>query len=214
MNIVLWGATGQAIVLGELFGRLETPIAAVFDNDPGAQSPFSDVPIYHGDAGFREWLSSRDLRLEFMALAAIGGNRGDDRIAIGKRFTAAGLRLATAIHPTAFVAQDATIGPGSQVLAMAAVASRAYVGPSCIINTSASVDHECRIDDGAHIAPGATLAGCVSVGRCAFIGSNATVLPRLMIGRNAVVGAGSVVTRDVPDGVTVIGNPARIVEAV
>jgi acetyltransferase-like isoleucine patch superfamily enzyme len=42
------------------------------------------------------------------------------------------------------------------------------------------------------------------------IGANATVLAGLVIGINSIVGAGSVVTRDVPDNVVVAGNPARI----
>lgn len=43
----------------------------------------------------------------------------------------------------------------------------------------------------------------------ASIGSNATILPGLTIGKNAIVGAGAVVTKDVPDNVTVVGNPAK-----
>lgn len=48
------------------------------------------------------------------------------------------------------------------------------------------------------------------VKRGASIGSNATILPGVTIGEGAMVGAGSVVTKDVPAGVTVVGNPARI----
>ena len=46
----------------------------------------------------------------------------------------------------------------------------------------------------------------------ASIGANSTILPNITIGLNSVVGAGSVVTKDVPDGVTVVGNPARILK--
>lgn len=52
------------------------------------------------------------------------------------------------------------------------------------------------------------------VKRGASIGSGATVLCGVVIGENSVVGAGSVVTRDVPPGMIVAGNPARIVRAV
>ena len=60
------------------------------------------------------------------------------------------------------------------------------------MNTGASVDHDCHLGDAVHIAPGAVLAGEVEVGPLAF------------------VGAGAVVTRDVGDGMTVSGNPARL----
>ena len=45
----------------------------------------------------------------------------------------------------------------------------------------------------------------------ATIGANATILPGLIIGEGAMVGAGAVVTKDVPPGCTVVGNPARVV---
>ncbi len=47
------------------------------------------------------------------------------------------------------------------------------------------------------------------VGVNAWIGAGATVLPRITIGHDAIVGAGAVVTEDVPDGTTVVGVPAR-----
>ncbi len=65
------------------------------------------------------------------------------------------------------------------------------------------------VGDGAHIAPGARLAGEVVVETCAFVGTGAIILPRLRIGQGAVIGAGAVVTRDVPDNAVVVGNPAR-----
>jgi acetyltransferase-like isoleucine patch superfamily enzyme len=46
----------------------------------------------------------------------------------------------------------------------------------------------------------------------AKIGANATLLPGITIGRDAIVGAGSVVVRDVPDGKVVVGNPARVIK--
>ncbi len=209
MNIVLWGSTGQAVVLSELFGHLKVPIVAVFDNDPAAVAPWPGVPIYHGKDGFARWLLHHDPIRSFRALVAIGGDRGEERIEIGRLFESAGVPHPTADHPAANVAWHATVGKPTQELAMAAVAARARLGASCIVNTAASVDHECVLEDGVHVGPGARLAGCVTVGRSAFIGMNATVLPRLHIGAGAVVGAGSVVTKDVPAGAVVAGNPAR-----
>ena len=54
-----------------------------------------------------------------------------------------------------------------------------------------------------------TLCGIVTVGAQSFVCAGATVIPNLTIGRKVVVGAGATVIKDVPDGVTVIGSPAK-----
>jgi len=207
-SIVLWGASGHARVLAEFLGALNYEIVALVDNDPGVTSFLPDVPVLHGASALHDWRSSRPGELH--ALVAVGGWRGMERLELQQALADAGYIIPTAVHPRAFVAADATIGPGSQVLALAAVAAAARIGAGCIVNTSASVDHECRLDDGVHVGPGAALAGNVIVGRHAFIGTGAAVVPNVTIGADAIVGAGAVVIRDVPDRAVVYGNPARI----
>lgn len=211
-QLVLWGARGHARVLRELCAAAGYHLLAVFDNDRDCPSPFADVPVLHGREGFEAW------RREHAAggvgcLVAIGGGRGHDRIVLQRYMAECGLVPIVAIHATAFVAPDAVLGAGTQVLAQAAVCVGSVLGEACIVNTKASVDHECRLADGVHVAPGATLAGCVSVGEASLIGPSAVILPRLRIGANVVVGAGSVVTRNLPDDVVAYGSPARIVRA-
>jgi sugar O-acyltransferase (sialic acid O-acetyltransferase NeuD family) len=213
--IILWGASGHAKVLNEFLGRIGYDVVAVFDNDPGVEPPFAGVPLHIGREGFKQWLqhATAGSRAELKAacLVAIGGARGRDRLDIQAFLAASGLQPAIAVHPRAFVASDAVLGAGCQVLANATVAAQVHLGETVIVNTAASVDHESQIARGAHIGPGAVLAGCVSVGEFTLIGTGAVVLPRIRIGRNVVIGAGAVVTRDVPDDMLSYGNPARIV---
>ncbi|MCF0116689.1 MAG: sugar O-acetyltransferase [Bacilli bacterium] len=54
----------------------------------------------------------------------------------------------------------------------------------------------------------------VRIGMNCWIGANAVILPGVTIGNNVVVGAGSIVTKDIPDNVVVVGNPARILREV
>ncbi|MBL8817875.1 MAG: acetyltransferase [Planctomyces sp.] len=208
--LILWGARGHAKVLNEFLPRLGFRIVAVFDNAPVDSPPIAGVPVFVGMPGFRHWRSENPAS-DTQALIAIGGHRGRDRLEIQQELCDAGILPATAVHPTAFVAADACIGDGSQILGNAAVCTEAVIGKCCIINTSASVDHECSLGDGVHIAPGATLTGCVSIGEHSMIGAGAVVLPRIRIGRSVIIGAGSVVTRDIPDGKVAFGNPARII---
>ena len=208
-EIILWGGTGHAKVLRELVGHVGYRVTAVFDNNPDVAAPFPDVPIYYGTEGFFKWKEARDIS-NVSCLVAIGGARGRDRLSIQSFLEGEGLRPAIAVHPTAFVAENASLAKGCQVLAQATVCAEAKVGEACIINTASSVDHECILGRGVHIGPGATLAGCVSVGDYSFVGSGAVVLPRVKIGSTVIVGAGAVVTRDVPDGKVAFGNPAKV----
>jgi sugar O-acyltransferase (sialic acid O-acetyltransferase NeuD family) len=205
--IVLWGATGQARVLAEFLGALGYEIAAFVDNDPAATSFLPDVPILHGMDALRAWRARNDGPMA--ALVAVGGARGAERLALQRALAADGYAIPAVVHPRAFVAADAALGAGCQVLALAAVCAGASLGEACIVNTGASVDHECRLGDGVHVAPGAHLAGNVSAGDGAFIGTGASVVPHIGIGAGATVGAGAVVLAHVAAGTTVVGNPAR-----
>jgi len=209
-DLVFWGATGQAKVLGEFIPELGYRLVAVFDNNPAVVSPFADVPLHVGEAGFQEWLAGGE-RAGTAFLVAIGGARGKDRLEIMNRLKRVGLRPIVAVHPRAYVARHARVGEGGQVLAHATVGEEATLGAACVVNTAASVDHECVLGDGVHVAPGATLAGEVSVGAYSFIAAGAVILPRVRIGSQTIVGAGSLVTRDLPDGVVAYGNPARVI---
>jgi sugar O-acyltransferase (sialic acid O-acetyltransferase NeuD family) len=113
---------------------------------------------------------------------------------------------------TATVAVDAELGAGSVVLHHAHVGPDSRIGRAVIINTGAIVEHDVVIGDGAHVGPGAAVLGGCQIGGRAFIGSGARVLPGRTVGADAVVGAGAVVTEDVAPGVTVVGQPARVVK--
>lgn len=207
--VIFWGATGQARVLREALSSANASIVALFDNRE-VPSPFEDTPIYHGEAGFKAWIESADRSAPTLACVAIGGKFGRDRLYRAQWLAAQGYSPLTIVHPRAFVAGDAIVGKGCQILALAAVCSGAKLGASVIVNTKASIDHDCIIGDGVHVAPGATVAGQVQIDDFAFIGAGAVVLPNLHIGVGAIVGAGAVVTRNVAPGDTVIGNPARL----
>lgn len=120
-----------------------------------------------------------------------------------------GARLATLIHPAAFVSRYAAIGEGTVVFAGAVVNADASVGLGGILNTGCSVDHDCLLGEAVHISPGARLAGGVQLGDLSWVGIGASVRQMIRIGTCVVVGAGAAVVSDIPDNSIVAGVPAK-----
>jgi sugar O-acyltransferase (sialic acid O-acetyltransferase NeuD family) len=130
------------------------------------------------------------------------------RLAWLHRLKTAGISVATVIHPRSVISPHAVIGAGGLVVA-GVININARLGLGCIINTAATVDHDCVLDDGVHVCPGAHLAGDVRVGESSWLGIGCVVRQGVRIGARVTVGAGAVVVADVPDGLTVVGVPAR-----
>jgi len=208
-RIILWGGTGQAKVVRPIIEHYGSKVVAVFDDNPNLLPPFPDVPLYVGWGGFQEWIQGYPRRAELGFCVAIGNPHGRVRVRFHERLMAEGLQAVTLAHPSARIAPNASIGEGCQLMAGAIVNPEARLGRQCIINTKASVDHECVLDDGVELAPGVTLCGIAHLGINVWVCAGATVLPRINIGADAIVGAGAVVIRDVPAGVTVVGVPAK-----
>lgn len=207
-NFVIWGGTGHCRVVHEALAGNGYRLLAIGDRHAVAP-PLPDVPLLVGRDSFQRWLTCVNIAGPLSHVVAIGGGLGRDRLDVAEWLTSLGLIALTVVHRAAFVADGATLGPGSHVLAGACLGAAARVGSQVIINTMASVDHDCKLYDGVHIGPGATLAGEVIVEECAFVGAGAVILPHIRIGRDAIVGAGAVVTRDVAPATTVVGIPAR-----
>lgn len=146
------------------------------------------------------------------AVVAIGDN--GVRRAFARRIEDNGLELINAIHPSANIAHNVTLGRNVVISAGALVCAHCQIADSVILNTGCIVDHESMIGTAAHICPGAKLAGRVTVQSGAFVGIGATVLQGLRIGHEAVIGGGAVVINDVEPMSTVVGVPAREVRAI
>lgn len=115
-----------------------------------------------------------------------------------------------AIHPTAVISSlDVEIGEGTVVMANAVINSCAKIGRHCIINTGAIVEHDNILSDYVHLSPNVALAGMVSVGKSTHIGTGACTKQVVNIASNCIIGAGSVIVRDINESGTYIGVPAR-----
>jgi acetyltransferase-like isoleucine patch superfamily enzyme len=120
------------------------------------------------------------------------------------------------------IGDDVSIGTGSIVEHHVQIGDRVRLHSNVFVPEYSVLEDDCWI--GPHVVlTNARYPRSVNVkqsllgphvGRGAKIGANSTILPGVKIGRDALVGAGSVVTKDVPEGAVVAGNPARVINQI
>jgi len=190
----LYGASGHGKVIMSIIKSMGLKVSNIYDD----RAPFEllGLPVEKFDGNETENF-----------IISVGNNKTRKKIV-----EQLNVQYTKIIHPSAIIDPSVSTGDGTVVMPGAVVNVDTKIGKHCIINTSASIDHECVLEDFVHISPNATLSGNVSVGEGTHIGSGAVIIPNIKIGKWVTIGAGAVIIKDVPDEVTVVGNPGRILE--
>ncbi len=205
-RLVVWGASGHARVVADVLRRQDIYEIVGFIDDVNRDR--------HGMAfcgsvvlGGQEQLAQlKGIGVDHI-LIAIGDCSA--RLNLAALAHQQGFHLADARHPRSTVA-DVCVGSGTVIMAGAVINPGSVIGENVIVNTGATMDHDCALADGVHVGPGVHLGGHVKVGRASTIGIGAVVKDRVTIGSHTLIGAGSAVVSDIPDGVVAYGVPARV----
>ncbi len=203
------GAAGHAKVVIEILRlRDEYDFVGLLDAKPESSgSSLGGIKIL-GDDTLLNDLYQQGVRHAFIGVGSVGDST--IRRELFRKLKDLGFDLVSAIHPNATVSPSAKFGEGPIIMANAVVNADAGIGDNVIINTGAIVEHDCILEDHVHIATGARLAGAVTVREGSHVGVGASIKQGVTIGARAIVGAGAVVIEDVPEGVTVVGVPSKI----
>ena len=134
----------------------------------------------------------------------------ENRIMLAERFKKLGGNITSFISAKSTVNAYATIGKGSLVMSRVEIEACVTLGEQCLVNKTANIGHGCIIGANSEISPGVILTGEVQLGENCFVGARAVVLPKLKIGNNVVIAAGSIVKKDVPDNAVVAGEFATV----
>jgi UDP-2-acetamido-3-amino-2,3-dideoxy-glucuronate N-acetyltransferase len=131
----------------------------------------------------------------------------------------------TKIWQFVVILKGAKIGRDCNICAHTLIEGDVVIGDRCTIKSGVQIWQGSVIGNDVFIGPNVTLSNdlyprskqypvqfrCVTIHSSASIGANATLLPGVTIGEKAMIGAGAVVTKDVPSRAVVVGNPAKIV---
>jgi UDP-perosamine 4-acetyltransferase len=208
MPLIIVGGGGHARVLVDLLRRQGREILGFTDPCEGRPA-IQGIP-WLGDDERIFHFNPEHVRL-VNGVGSTGSTRS--RRAIYARCRERQFVFERVTDPSAVIAGDVTVAEAAQILAGVIVQPGSRIGANTILNTRASIDHDCQIGPHVHVAPGAVLSGGIQVGEGAHVGVGATIIQGIRIGRESIIGAGAVVIRDVPDGVTVMGVPARVRES-
>lgn len=114
------------------------------------------------------------------------------------------------VHPAARFDRETTeVGPGVIICAGVIGTVNLKFRPFSMVNLSCTIGHESEIGEGCVLNPTVNISGGVILEEGVLVGTGAQVLQYLRVGKGATVGGGSVVTKDVPPGITVVGAPAK-----
>lgn len=206
--MLIIGAKGFAKELLEAILQENPDRDVVLYDDVNSDAPellFDKYRIIQIEDDAARYLSEIDERF------ALGVGNPHTRLKLCEKFIRLGGKLATVISPFAKIGSNSNvIGEGTNILTNAVIESENTIGRGCLIHVGTLISHNVSVGDFCEISPNSNLLGNVKVGNFCSLGTGSIILPNLSVGDNAVVGAGAVVTQDVPNDVTVIGIPARI----
>lgn len=201
-KLILIGAGGHAKSVADSINKSEYELCGFIDSNkkgthmglPIWGTELDDIPNYEeycyfvsiGDVGYRKlWFDRlRERRLSIINI----------------------------IDSSAIISASAKMGIGNFIGKMAVINADAEIGNNNVINTKALIEHECKVGDHNHLSTNSVINGNVIVGNSVFLGSSSVCNGQLKIGSNAIIGSGSVIIKDVPENVTVVGVPARVIK--
>ena len=210
-SIFVLGASGHAKVVIDILERQsQWRIAGLVDTYKATGTMLM---------GYRV-LGSEDRLPELMAqygvgggIVAIGDNRMRRQVALRVAAIASQFRFINAVHPYARIAREVEMGEGIAIMAGVTVNAGTRIGNFCYVNTNASVDHDNVLEPFSCLQPNSATGGNVRLGSLSVLAMGAIAVPGISIGEDTVVGAGSTVLDDMPDGVVAYGTPCRIIRS-
>lgn len=194
--IFIYGASGHGKVVADIIQATGYTLGGWIDDDKT-----------------KNCLSWEDFcALHVQADIALGIGSNYIRAIVAKKIKSAGYNLPVLIHPTAVVSPSAILKEGTVIMPLCIINADTQIESGTIVNSGSVIEHDCFIGEYTHISPNNSIAGNVTIGKYTHIGIGASVIQGITIGEESVIGAGATVICNLPDHITAVGVPAKIIK--
>lgn len=203
-------------------GQIGNMVASILELDPGVKiAGFVDDDEAKWGSKFLGYqvLGGFDIlqRPSLYNAITVALGRVEPRREVAQRIQALGIPQHSAVHPSALISRDCTVGEGCIIGAGVNLYVNPVIGNTVFVGPSVVVSHDSVVGDYSLLSVGSIIGARVDIDTGAFIGAGATIMPpgwgvdsRLRVGADAIVGVGAVVIRSVEERTVVAGVPAKL----
>lgn len=210
-DIVIIGAGGFGREVAWLIeeineSNMEWNLLGFIDEDEEKHGKFLNG--YRVLGGFRYLEEKKDVYY----VCAIGNSKIKKEI-IEKRCIKYNIKPATLIHPSVIMSKKYNkIGQGCIICASNIVTVNTQIGNHVIVNIDCTIGHDVVVNNYTTIYPSVNISGNCEIGECVELGTGTQIIQGKSIGNNSVIGAGSVVVKDIESNKTAVGIPAKAIK--
>ena len=206
-NIIIAGVSGQSKVIIDIVEKEgKYKIAGLIDPFATIGHKVFGYSVLGNDQSLREHKEKLDI---YGYLIGVGDNWIRSQIHRTIKNLDLGLVPVNALHPSASIGKNASIGQGNVIMANTNIGCDTMIEDFCIINNNTSIDHDSRMGSFSSLAPGVITGGNVTVGEFSAISIGATIKHNVTIGEHSIIGASALVLTDIASQVVAYGIPAK-----
>ncbi|MEW8505074.1 MAG: NeuD/PglB/VioB family sugar acetyltransferase [Candidatus Thiodiazotropha sp.] len=203
--LVIIGSGGHAGCLLDVAQLAAFTAAGFIDRTRRAGELVNGVPVLGGD----ELLF--DAAFTATHCFAVGIGNPVARRRYGELLLQKGADCPAIVNPSSYVSAHAKLGRGVLLMGMNAINHGARLDDFVALDWQVTIGHGAHIERAVFAGPGSRVAGDVVCGEDSYLGLGCQVIEQIRIGRGSLIGAGSTVTRDIPDHVIAVGSPAKVI---